>query len=444
MTLQIPMPLPALRSADPFAADPAHPFIPREFQRLAAGRAKNRRPVKRKNPKIVHLIGALGAGGAERQLVTLVTALKDRRQDVSVLTLEPLEANNAFRLPALTAHHVPAAAIDRSSDPALTLGHLPHIADLLRELPNWLKPWPFQIAQTLAADPPDILHIWLDFTNITGTIAGLLLGIPHIILSTRSVNPTHFSYMNTPWFKPWYSFLAAVPDLVLLNNSLAGQADYAAWMGLSPSRFGVIRNGIDTDRYSRIPAPQIADFRRELGLADTDLLLTGVFRLSEEKRPLLFLEIAAAVMRNHPRVHALLLGHGPMESQVRGAIANSGLAGRIHLLAPRNDMPVVYAASEVLLQTSILEGTPNTLLEAQAAGCPVVSTPGGGAGECLLDGDTGFLADSAEALAERVCLLLADAAVRQRFAAAGRAFVRERFGLERMVGEYDALYRKLR
>jgi len=429
--------------ADEFAPDPRHPFIPSEFQRLAANRLLTRRSSTRRNPKITHLIGALGGGGAERQLVNLVTALAARNFDVSVLTLEPLEGPCAFRLPALQASAVPAYAIDRISDPASSLKSLPHIEALIARLPNWLKPWPFQIAQTLAADPPDLLHIWLDFTNITGAIAALLLGIPHVILSTRSVNPTHFSYMNTPWFKPWYAFLATVPDIRFLNNSEAGRTDYAAWMQVLEDRFEVIRNGIDTELYNSSRRMGGDAFRHQLGMRPDELLLTGVFRLSEEKRPFLFLEVAAQVMSSHAQLHSLILGGGPMESVLQSQIASSPFANRIHLLPPRNDMPAVYAASDLLLQTSILEGTPNTLLEAQSAGCPVVTTSGGGAGECLLNGHTGFIADTAKHLSEKVSQILDDPTLRKHFSDNGRKFVREHFAMDRMVQNYISLYSAL-
>jgi glycosyltransferase involved in cell wall biosynthesis len=430
----------AAAGPDAFVADPSHPFIPLAFQRLRERRAATRRP-SRKNPRIVHYTGSLGSGGAERQLVNLVTALSERHFDVSVLSMEPLVGLAAFRLPAIAQRNILARAIERDADPTFSaLRAIPYIGELVAQLPNWLKPWPFETARALADDPPDILHIWLDYTNIAGAIAALMLGIPKIILSTRSVNPTHFSYMNTPWFQPWYAFLATIPDLIFLNNSVAGQHDYAQWMNVSPARFEVIRNGIDTGLYCPAPSKDVAAFRWELGLDPHHQLLTGAFRFSEEKRPLLFLAVAESLMRDHPQLHTAILGHGPLESEFRAHINGSSFRGRIHLLAPRPDMPVVYSASEVLLQTSIVEGTPNTLLEAQATGCPVVTTPGGGSTECVLDQETGFVADNLTDLVERISRILRNRDLRSRLAQSGRIFVDDRFSLERMIGAYIDLY----
>ncbi len=247
--------------------------------------------------------------------------------------------------------------------------------------------------------------------------------------------------MNTPWFRPWYAFLAKIPDLIFLNNSLAGRDDYAHWMHVSPARFEVIRNGITQN--SADPTPeQIAAFRHEIALAPHHRLLTGIFRFSEEKRPQLFLETACA-----PPWHACCLTSTPPSSATAPwnrisapASPNPPFAPRIHLLPPRTDMPIIYAATDVLLQTSILEGTPNTLLEAQAAGCPVVTTPAGGAVECLVENQTGFIAEDAPALADRALRLLNNPALRSQFSAAARLFIHNNFAMQRMINAHTKLY----
>ena len=431
------------RAADGFVPDPAHPYVPPAFQRLRANRLATRRPM-RKEPRIVHYIGSLSAGGAERQLVNLITALSDRRLDVTLLGMEPFVGPKGFRLPAIEQHNIPFGCVEVGGDPGFSsLGGIPHLGELLAQVPNWLKPWPFEIARTLVVNPPDILHIWLDYTNITGAIAALMLGVPAIILSTRSVNPTHFSYMNVPWFQPWYAFLATIPDLLFLNNSAAGQQDYAQWMGVSPSRFQMIRNGIDADIYRPVGREPMAAFRGELGLAEDDQLLIGVFRLSDEKRPMMFLDVVEAVMKKHPRVHTAILGHGPMESELQSHIAQSPFRPRLHLLPPRTDMATVYSAAEVLLQTSVIEGTPNTLLEAQSTGCPVVTTRVGGAVEAFVEGETGFGADTVGELADRVSRIVGDRELRARLSESGRVFVVEKYGMGRMVDAYVELYDRL-
>ncbi len=112
----------------------------------------------------------------------------------------------------------------------------------------------------------------------------------------------------------------------------------------------------------------------------------------------------------------------------------------MHLLSPRTDIHAIYGASHVLLQTSILEGTPNTLLEAQAAGCPVVTTPGGGAIECATPDRTGFIAETPASLVGALTRILDDAALHERLSGAAPGFVEERFGLSRMMSEVVALY----
>jgi glycosyltransferase involved in cell wall biosynthesis len=427
-------------SAAPLAPDPAHPFIPTEFRTLAAERLMRRRPA-RKRSKIVHLIGSLGSGGAERQLVNFVSALAGRGQDVSILTMERLEGASAFLAPLLKDRNVGVRAVDCGKDPEFrSLWNLPRGRELIAQLPNWLKPWPLEIARELAQDPPDVLHIWLDFANIAGAIAALMVGVRRIVLSTRNVNPTHFPHMNIRWFQPWYCFLASIPDLIFVNNSAAGRDDYARWMDVPDSRFHVIHNGIDTERYRLVAKDQIAAFRDELGLSSADRIIAGVFRLADEKRPMMFLDVVESVMATRPGVHAVILGAGPMEADVRSRVQRSLFRDRIHLIPPRGDTPPVYSASSVLLQTSVVEGTPNTLLEAQSVGCPVVTTPAGGAVEALLENRTGFVADSVMNLADRVGAIVDDSSLRAALSAEGRPFIEKCFSLSRMIDETFALY----
>jgi glycosyltransferase involved in cell wall biosynthesis len=424
-----------------FESDPAHPFIPPAFQRLRARRANNRRAMRSK-PRILQLIGSLGGGGSERQLSNLVVQLTAKGHDVRVLSLEPLVGQHAFYLPLLKNYGVPVRSLRRCPEPELKL-RLSDIADgqaLHAELPNWLRPWSLEVLLELLADPPDILHAWLDFTNITGAIAALAAGVPRIILSTRSVNPTHFAYLNTRWFHPWYQFLASIEDLALLNNSVAGQHDYAQWLNIPSSRFRVIRNGIDPSVCCQPTAGDIERLRRELRLEPQEMLIAGIYRLSAEKRPFLFLDVVQQVMQQNRLAHVAIAGTGPLEAELRACVAASPFANRIHLLGLRSDIPSLIGASATLLQTSIIEGTPNTLLEAQALGCPVVTTPAGGAAEAVSDGHTGFVASSTPDLVLAVTRILGEPRLRDHFSQNGPGFIGNQFGLNQMVDAHIKLY----
>ena len=131
-----------------------------------------------------------------------------------------------------------------------------------------------------------------------------------------------------------------------------------------------------------------------------------------------------------------------MQAKIMKLAGKLGIANRLFLPGTEKNIAPVYAAMDVLLLTSRFEGLPNVLLEAQALGVPVVATDVGGCREAVLDGETGMVVHSRDPahLAERVLHALDDhdwaASARQR----GPAFVRERFGIKRMIEETMNVY----
>jgi glycosyltransferase involved in cell wall biosynthesis len=315
---------------------------------------------------------------------------------------------------------------------------------LLDPCPPFLLPYMLDMLGEIMVNPPHVLHCWLDLTNIWAGVAGLLADVPAIVLSTRSVNPTNFPGINNPWFKTWYQALAESPRVHFINNSTAGALDYAQWLGLPARRFEVIRNGVDLSAIQRPTPEDRQSVRRELGLDPDAPVLIGVLRMTEEKQPMLFFQAGLEVVSQVPDAHVLLVGSGPFEQQLAEAIAAHGIGQRFHLLGQRRDVYRLMAASDLLLLTSRLEGTPNVLLEAQWMGCPVATTPAGGAVDALADGVTGIVVDGGEPsrLCDQVVDLMQDRPRLQAMGRAGPAFVAEHFSVERMVDETLALYQR--
>ncbi|HTE06408.1 MAG TPA: glycosyltransferase, partial [Planctomycetota bacterium] len=317
--------------------------------------------------------------------------------------------------------------------------------EVVGALPEVLRHPVLDLCGELLADPPDVLHCWLDYPNIAGAAAAALAGTPHVVLSTRNVNPRHFPSFYQPWMDRWYAFLAALPGVHLCANSERGADDYARWLSLPRERFTVIRNGVDLAALQAPPAEAVARLRAELGATGVPLLL-GVFRLAPEKQPALFVEVVARVREKFPALRVALAGVGPLQAQVEALLRARGLQDVVTLLGQRRDVPALLAAADVLLLTSAVEGTPNVLLEAQWLQCPPVATAVGGAPDAVADGVTGFLhrSDDAAGLAGSVLALLADPVRRREMGRAGHAFVRDRFALPRMLDEtlrhYDTLF----
>jgi hypothetical protein len=167
-----------------------------------------------------------------------------------------------------------------------------------------------------------------------------------------------------------------------------------------------------------------------------------VMRFAPEKDPHLWLDTAAAIAAARPDTRFVLAGYGNLAKQVEHRIETLGLADRCILPGAAKDVGLIYGALDVLLLTSRFEGTPNVLIETQAAGIRVVASDVGGVNEALLDGVTGILVGNRQAssLASAVLEILGDPGWREHAATEGPAFVSKRFGHQRMTDDTIVAY----
>jgi glycosyltransferase involved in cell wall biosynthesis len=170
-----------------------------------------------------------------------------------------------------------------------------------------------------------------------------------------------------------------------------------------------------------------------------------VGRLTGIKQPALFLDAAARVADADPRARFLIAGGGELEDSLHAQAARLGLADRLRFLGWRRDLTTIYAASDLLALTSRNEGTPVALIESMAAGVPGVCFAVGGVPDVVTGSDLGALVAAGDvgALAAAMRQLLEDSDERAAIGARARAHVLERFGIDRLVQDIDALYRQL-
>lgn len=157
-----------------------------------------------------------------------------------------------------------------------------------------------------------------------------------------------------------------------------------------------------------------------------------------------FFTALAALPDGYP-VEALIIGGGRREAEMRRLAAELGLAGRVHFLGQRDDVPDLLSALDLFVLPSHSEGVSLALLEAMAAGLPVIATAVGGLPEVVTDGDNGLLVppEDPEALATALERLLEDPALAQRLGANARRHVEENFSLERLGREINEIYTEL-
>jgi glycosyltransferase involved in cell wall biosynthesis len=178
--------------------------------------------------------------------------------------------------------------------------------------------------------------------------------------------------------------------------------------------------------------------RQELGVTASTPLILGVFRLSEEKRPLLFVEAFSAVAARVPGARAVVAGVGPMKDEMQRRADELDLQDSLALLGRRDDIPELMQISSLLLLTSSFEGMPNVVMEAQATGLPVVVSNVGGVPDCMIHGETGYLVDrdDTNGFAHRCIEILEDDHLQARFGANGAAYMRSSFSRHAMAERY--------
>lgn len=182
-------------------------------------------------------------------------------------------------------------------------------------------------------------------------------------------------------------------------------------------------------------------WRAEVGIPPGAVVFTCVGRLEPQKNPFLLLEAFAQIQ--DPRAHLVLLGSGSLTGSIDEFIRSRGLSDRVHRLGKRNDIPDALAASDVFVLASNWEGNPLAVMEAMAAGLPVIATGVGGVPELVESGVEGLIVPANDVTAFHCAmqLLLDNSQRRKAMAHAARARALREFGLDRMVQGYAEFYR---
>lgn len=375
--------------------------------------------------RVLHVVSVPGVGGAQAYVQAVVQGLAQRGYRMAVVCNDE---------PALVARYAPFAEVFPIPIPygLSPWGDLQFIVRLLRLLGRE----PFDVVQTSAAK-----------ASLYGRLVARLAGVPAIIFTAHGFPFHDFMHPLLHWVLANLERLMSrwCTDMVVSVSELDRR--YAVRAGIVPAdRIATIQNGIDLP--GAMPDRQTA--RRALGLDARAKVVGMVGRLSRQKAPEDFLRAAALIAQGFSDAIFLLVGDGPLRSDMERLAAALGIGSRVRFLGFRNDIPLVMGALDVFALASLWEGLPLTILEAMAAGRPVVATAVNGVPEVVEHGRTGFLAPprAVEKLAAHIGTLLRDPASARAMGEAGRRRVQEHFTLERAIASlsdlYQALYRAKR
>jgi sugar transferase (PEP-CTERM/EpsH1 system associated) len=232
----------------------------------------------------------------------------------------------------------------------------------------------------------------------------------------------------------------------LVSQFVAVSYDLERWLRedvrVPARKICTIHNGVDVGRFTRSTRMEAREF---FGLPMDAPVICTVGRLDPVKDHVGLVRAFASVLPTHPEALLLIAGDGPCREDLMQLIGELGVAGQVRLLGERRDVPRVLAATDLFVLPSIAEGMSNTVLEAMAAGLPVVATKVGGNPELVADGLTGRLVPSRSpvALGEALRTYLDDPRLRALHGKASRERAALSFGLDRMCEKYVNLYRRL-
>lgn len=355
--------------------------------------------------KIVYFIDHLRPDGAQRALAQIVAGLAERRHQQAVVCLN--DSADASVVAALRSARAEVRVVGRT---ALASGAG------LAALWLWLRQRRFDCAVTM-----------LLYADVIGRPLARAAGVRRVIGSIRSTNVQYSGAQRA-----LVRATARCADVFVLNSEHA-RAFAAEAEGARPARALVIPNGVCLGQ--RTAARD--ELRAELGLPDGARLIGSVGRLSAEKGHSMLLDALALLPRSD--AHLLLAGTGPEESALRRQALRLGVAGRTHFAGHRRDVPRLLGALDVFVHPSRWEGMSNAVLEAMAAGCPIVASAIPGNRELIEDGVHGWLVppEDAQALGAALGAALADPAEARRRGDAAMRRAAARYSVATMVDAWE-------
>jgi glycosyltransferase involved in cell wall biosynthesis len=359
---------------------------------------------------VLYVIWSLQTGGAERVVADLARSLDRSRFRALVCCL-----NFKGRL---------AEELEREGIPVFALGKRPKLDPVLL----------VRLARLMRRERVDVVHTHLWTSSLWGRLAAVLAGVRVKVVTEHNLDT---------WRRGWH-FLA---DRVLgrftdhwIFVSREVEGFYRRHLALPEDRCLVVHNGIDLAPF-RVPV-DAGSVRERMGLSRQAWVAGVIGRLDERKGHRYFLEAIRCLAKREPGLHGVIVGEGREGAALALQRTALGLEERVRLVGYWPSLVEALAAIDLFVLPSLMEGHPLAVLEAMAAGKPVVATRVGGNPEAVEDGVTGLLVPprDAEALAGAIGSLAHDPRRAARMGEEARGRLRQRFSLEAAVQANQEVY----
>jgi len=401
--------------------------------------------------RIALFINSLGPGGAERQVVNLANGLvlnsKVKNVTLFCTHLDRREQDrfyeNKVNKEVLVEEYYKK---DQYIDPS-SIKELSDYVSLIEHIqPRSRQQVILHMAKSLIAYSPDVVHSWLDETFINTALVCGMLGITNVVSRWGSMPPgvnreiTQKDKTKVVYQHKAYAEIGRMSGIKYCTNSNLTGIAYSKLINESKNSISTVYNGIDA--VSLQPNKiEVGRIRKKLGLRNSDKVVGAVFRMSEEKRPFLWIDVAENISKYIPNIHFVIVGTGPLEASVLSYVKSKNL-NNIHLVGKQSNVADWYTLFDLLLMTSRVEGVSNVVIESQYCGTPVVVPDVGGLSEAVDDEITGYLLkdQSIEKFTRVVVKILSNEKLVKTLTNNAVKYANIKFSAKTMVDRYIAIY----
>ncbi|HQP91593.1 MAG TPA: glycosyltransferase family 4 protein [Candidatus Omnitrophota bacterium] len=372
--------------------------------------------------KVLSIITKLELGGAQKNAIELLAGLEKNGFEVHLVSSDGYMRHEAGSVPGAKVKIV--KYLKREPDPFF---------DILSV---------FMLARYMRKNRIDIVHTHSSKAGIVGRFAARLAGIPVVIHTIHGWGFHGYQNSLASWFYIQMERIAAgfTTKFIAVTHSDIRKG-LKCRIGRE-SQYFMNRCGI-TFGEKTMPKEAVSKKRRLLGLAEEDMVIGTVACFKKQKNHVDLIECASNICKDHPNAKFLLVGDGALRPKIVALINRYGLQNNVQLLGWRRDVNELLQLMDVFMLTSLWEGLPVSVLEAQSMGLPVVAYNVCGVNEAIKDGVNGFLVRTGdiELLCDRLGQLLSNAALRKRMGDMGKCVIStDEFSSAKCVSRTIELY----
>ena len=383
-------------------------------KRAASVRLDPPAPARVAPVRIAYCIDTMRIGGTELNALRTAEQIDRSRFQISVISLQP---------DGPLADRYRSAGIPVHAYRLRSLYALDSIRQGLR-LARWLR-----------RERIEILHCHDLYANLFAAPWGRVARVRAVITSRRWLHPLQNRQLEIA-----NQIVFRLGHWVLANSSAVAES-LTATDRMSPDRVLVISNFVDEGAFTPLSLSAKAQIRRELGIPPDALVVGCIARLAPVKDHATLLRAVQLLCSRLPRLHLMLVGDGESRAELEALAVQAGIADRVHFAGFRPNEPNLHHVFDVSALASLSEGFPNSLVEAMAAGRPVVATSVGGNVDAVRPA-TGFLVPvrAPQELAAAIERLFADDDLRLRMGAAAREVAQREYHAGSVIPQLEQLY----